>query len=598
MKARPRFTLWPRTLRAQFALLLVVFWALPLTALSAYTVLIYRNNVASDLRTTMDSRIYYAALLTNENLVQAVTTSRQITYDSTLEDLSDRYQESILALDTEDETYTQQVKSFQNDLKASCLNYLDNQFGLDDDISMAVLFLDVRPEYSIYRDFTGDNLFDYFVTFVARRARNLSGSLGNRVVFLAYNDHLYILRSLRRTDNSSALGWMVLELNTSSTCSFLLDAVPGNEPVYLQLGNYTLSLRTEDFSSGSTPTITPAMAGIQENLSYITFTGWFKNRDFSMGYQVPLSINYLDGFFNRYNQLLMITGAVAIVLILLMIFLFRQHITKPLESLSNAAWALQHDDLGVHAESHYNDELGDLITSFNAMSDRIKELFDHVYKEQLAVKDARIMALQSQINPHFFNNTLELMNWKARMLGDEQLSSMIQALSTMLDSAMDRSNTRYVRIKSELDVSNAYLTIIQARFGHRLSIEYQIDNSLLEYTIPRMVLQPLIENAIVHGLEPSGGGKLILNISREDHWVNISVINDGKPLSPADFSHIELLLTQPVDHNDPRSQRLGIRNVNERLVLLYGDEAALHFESDSLGRTVCRFRIPTNLQTP
>jgi len=246
----------------------------------------------------------------------------------------------------------------------------------------------------------------------------------------------------------------------------------------------------------------------------------------------------------------------------------------------------------VHAHAPREDEIGELVQSFNAMSDQMLTLFNRIYREQLALKDARIIALQSQINPHFFNNTLEVMNWKARMLGDEQLSDMIQALSTLLDSAMDRRNTRYVPLRNELAVADAYLTIITARFGRRLHLEKNIDESRLDSPVPRMILQPLLENAVVHGLEPVGGGLLLLEVTSHGSILDVSIINDGKPLSDEDFAHIDELLSKPVDPSDPRSHHLGIRNVHERLKLIYGDKSGLHFRMDDQGRTHCFFRLP------
>ena len=107
-----------------------------------------------------------------------------------------------------------------------------------------------------------------------------------------------------------------------------------------------------------------------------------------------------------------------------------------------------------------------------------------------------------------------------------------------------------------------------------------------------MVFQPLLENAVVHGLEPAGGGRLILDVASHGANLDISVINDGSPLTDEDFSRIDSLLTNPVDPSDPRSHHLGIRNVNERLMLIYGDRSGLHFRLDEQGRTHCYFRIP------
>ena len=589
-KKRPS-SLWPRTLRSQLTLLLLIFWLLPVTGLGAYTMLVYRQNVADNLRSTMDSRLYYAALLTNEKLSAAVAASRDISYDPTLEQLVREYNNASAHSSSAQGRYQQQYQAGQ-DLKNVCTGYLNNQFALNNDFSLAVLLLDIQPGTSYYTTVSSQTAYDYYATFVARSAQKMSDSLGNKVGFIAYNEHLYLVRRLRTMDNTAYLGTLVLELNTDSVFQFLLDAVGRDTSFFIQLNDAPLTLQSPSYEYLEPPVLSASDSGIREEFGFVTFSGWFSGRDYSLGYQVPVPDSALYGSFTSLNQLLILIALVSIVFILFLYRVFRNRFTRPLESLSSAAWALRNGELGVHAKAPRDDEVGELVQSFNAMSDQMLTLFNRIYREQLALKDARIIALQSQINPHFFNNTLELMNWKARMLGDEQLSDMIQALSTLLDSAMDRRNTRYVPLRNELAVADAYLTIITARFGRRLQLKKNIDESRLDTLVPRMILQPLLENAVVHGLEPVGGGLLLLQVTGRGSMLDISIINDGKPLTDEDFTHIDELLSKPIDPSDPRSHHLGIRNVHERLQLIYGDKSGLHFRMDEENRTHCYFQVP------
>jgi len=592
MKKNFLASLWPRTLRAQLTLLLLIFWLLPVAGLGAYTMLVYRQNVVNSLRSTMDSRLYYAALLTNEKLSAAVDASRDISYDPTLEKLIEEYAALPASQASSAQGRYQQRYQASQDLKASCTSYLNSQFALNNDFTLAVLVLDIQPGVSCYTTVSDETAFNYYSTFIARSAQKMSDSLNNNVGFIAYNEHLYLVRRLRTTDNTAYYGRLILELNTDSVFQFLLDAAGHDTPFYVQLNDAPLTLQSSAYEYMDPPLLSPDDTEIREDVGFVTFSGWFSGRDYSLGYQVPVPAGDLYGSFTSLNQLLIIIALVSIIFIFFIYRVFRNRFTQPLESLSSAAWALRNGDLGVHAHAPREDEIGELVQSFNAMSDQMLTLFNRIYREQLALKDARIIALQSQINPHFFNNTLELMNWKARMLGDEQLSDMIQALSTLLDSAMDRRNTRYVPLRNELAVADAYLTIITARFGRRLHLEKNIDESRLDSPVPRMILQPLLENAVVHGLEPVGGGLLLLEVTSHGSILDVSIINDGKPLSDEDFAHIDELLSKPVDPSDPRSHHLGIRNVHERLKLIYGDKSGLHFRMDDQGRTHCFFRLP------
>ncbi|HCA69648.1 MAG TPA: two-component sensor histidine kinase, partial [Lachnospiraceae bacterium] len=191
-----------------------------------------------------------------------------------------------------------------------------------------------------------------------------------------------------------------------------------------------------------------------------------------------------------------------------MLYFVSHHITKPMSRMIQAAQDIEKGDIGMQIEGEPmpNKEFAVLMESFNHMSSEIKYLFHTAYNEKIARKDAKILALQSQINPHFLNNTLEMMNWQARMAGDVTVSKMIEALGTLLNSSMSRSNKKMIPLSEELRSVDAYCYIISMRFGKRLKIEKEIDENLLQTMVPRLILQPLIENAVVHGVETVKSG--------------------------------------------------------------------------------------------
>ncbi len=167
-----------------------------------------------------------------------------------------------------------------------------------------------------------------------------------------------------------------------------------------------------------------------------------------------------------------------------------------------------------------------LDNAFNSMSDKLKNQFEQIYLEELALRDANIMALQSQINPHFLNNTLEIINWEARMEGNDRVSSMIEALSTMLEATMDRKKQQMIPLSEEISYVEAYCYIIRQRFGEKFQFEKQIDPELLQTEVPRLIIQPIMENAVEHGLS-GRAGKIVLRIYAEEDKLKIAIINDG-----------------------------------------------------------------------
>jgi two-component system sensor histidine kinase YesM len=242
-----------------------------------------------------------------------------------------------------------------------------------------------------------------------------------------------------------------------------------------------------------------------------------------------------------------------------------------------------------------NTEFEVLKSSFNQMSSEIKYLFDYAYSEKLARKDAKIIALQSQINPHFLNNTLEMMNWQARMAGDVTVSKMIEALGTLLNYSMDRSNKKMINLAEELRCVDAYCYIISMRFGKRLKIEKEIDNELLQLEVPQLILQPLIENAVVHGVEKIKNGTIWIKVYKKENNAYLQIINTGKAMTEEDKERVANILEGRYDQEGGsvnRHKALGIHNVNERIKLIYGEDYGLTIEPIAEEETASTITIP------
>ena len=212
-----------------------------------------------------------------------------------------------------------------------------------------------------------------------------------------------------------------------------------------------------------------------------------------------------------------------------------------------------------------------------------------ILAEELALRDANIMALQSQINPHFLNNTLEIINWEARMEGNDRVSSMIEALSTMLEATMDRKKQQMIPLSEEISYVEAYCYIIRQRFGEKFQFEKQIDPELLQTEVPRLIIQPIMENAVEHGLS-GRAGKIVLRIYAEEDKLKIAIINDGL-MSIEDKRKVDDLLGSGEDGGEQNSVSLGIRNVNKRLKIIYGPDCGLTIKNDKEECTVSTITV-------
>lgn len=285
---------------------------------------------------------------------------------------------------------------------------------------------------------------------------------------------------------------------------------------------------------------------------------------------------------------LVVMGFLIIPLIAGTIYFFYRKVTNPIAKLSGFAGRIEDGQFGTQINTRRlgSPDFANLGTQLNAMSARLQDQFDRIYREELALRDARIKALQSQINPHFLGNTLEIINWEARLAGDVKVSAMLESLSTMLEAALDRRHRPLVHLSEEMMYVNAYLHIIKERLGKRLSVKVDIDPHLQDWHVPRLILQPIVENAIDHGIATRQRGTVTIRAVRKDEeWMELQVVNDA-PLLPEDEERIQQLLADEQDVTGEPSANIGIRNVHQRLRILYGPSSGLSIKNDKNGNTI------------
>ena len=262
---------------------------------------------------------------------------------------------------------------------------------------------------------------------------------------------------------------------------------------------------------------------------------------------------------------------------------FGRTVTNPVNELVKAADEISSENYGYEILAEGNSrEFNYLNEAFNQMSRKLKQQFEQIYLEELAVRDANIKALQSQINPHFINNTLEIINWEARLNGIYKVSGMIEALSTMLGATLNRSNIQRIALSEELKYVDAYLYIISERMGKRLTIVKDIDEELLKETVPRLIAQPIVENAVEHGISDSGTGTVSIRVYAENEYMYMEVRNTGH-MTEEDRKRVNEILSGAPDEKLKSSVSIGISNVNKRLKLMYGDSCGLSITEDEEG---------------
>lgn len=229
-------------------------------------------------------------------------------------------------------------------------------------------------------------------------------------------------------------------------------------------------------------------------------------------------------------------------------------------------------------------EIEELALQFENLQDRVEEYHQKDLEKQELLKHTEIKALMSQINPHFINNTLDSIKWKAKLGEVADIETMVTELAVLLKGSMN-TDTEVVTVGEEFEFLESYICIQKFRYGERLNYSIEVQEDMLDFEIPKLILQPLIENAIVHGLEPlDSDGLILINAWFDDEYLYFSVADNGVG---TDKTFNEILNGDP-DH-------IGLMNVNKRIQLYYGDMYSLYFDSRVNVGTAVFFTVPRDI---
>lgn len=289
------------------------------------------------------------------------------------------------------------------------------------------------------------------------------------------------------------------------------------------------------------------------------------------------------------NSIVLIT-LLSLIIILLITFIISTRLTKPIIALKHSMDDIDHNDkFNTTVQVTSNDEIGALTESFNHMITRIQTLMDQVVIEQEEKRTAEIQVLQDQINPHFLYNTLDTIIWMTET-DDENTVPMIEALSQLFRISLNKGQ-EFITIENELEHTRNYLYILTFRYLNKFDYTITADDKLLHHKIPKIVLQPLIENAIYHGIKNiTKKGHIRINVSSNYDDILISISDDGIGM---DQETCQRLLSE--DHPSKSSRNgsgVGIRNVNKRIKLYYGSRYGLKYESHEGKGTTVVVKIP------
>lgn len=301
------------------------------------------------------------------------------------------------------------------------------------------------------------------------------------------------------------------------------------------------------------------------------------------------------------NDIKLITFYIVIgclIVLLPFMLLISSLLTAPIKRLLKSMRSFQEGNFEERVVVHNLDEIGQLSAGYNDMVANIKELINSVYVSQIREREAELDALQAQINPHFLYNTLDIIFWKAQASGDKEISTMIYSLSKLFRLSLNRGEGITI-VAREKELIEHYLLLQKMRFKNKLSYVIDLDDRILSSRIPKLILQPFVENAILHGLEKKKtGGHVVVSGVRHGDQIQFVIEDDGVGMDEASLQKLFLPKEeQPVSTSPELVGGYAVRNVNERLQLIYGGSFRLNFISEKGRGTRVEITLPARDST-
>ena len=269
-----------------------------------------------------------------------------------------------------------------------------------------------------------------------------------------------------------------------------------------------------------------------------------------------------------------------------------QSLILPLENTVNALEKFSRGDFAVRLKENRCDEIGKLNRIFNKAIKEINELMQKVTQSEILNKEMEFKTLQSQMNPHFLYNTLDTINWLAFKEKQTEICNLVAAISSLIRASISNKKS-IINIEQELDYVKNYIYIQHIRYKDRFDIIYDIDESLLKQAVPKLIIQPIVENAIIHGIENSKNKNLLyISVKRENECIVIIVKDTGIGMTDEKVSE---LLKEPLNAEGAEQKahtNLGLYAVHKRIQLMYGDLYGLTVHSQAGEGTTVTLHIP------
>lgn len=296
---------------------------------------------------------------------------------------------------------------------------------------------------------------------------------------------------------------------------------------------------------------------------------------------------------NRYILLLTVLAiVVAVAATSVMVLIFIRRVTGPLTVLARLLGRIDPDQPLPHYALESEDEVGRLAASYNRLGMHISKLKEQLIHNETRKKEADMRALQAQINPHFLYNTLSSIHWISLMTGEQRITDMVGALSDFLRFSLNKGKD-FCTVQQELAHIKNYTQVQSIRYPDKFKLEYVVDPTVQDEMMLKLLLQPLVENAMIHGIQKKPGkGTIVVYVERIGERMHFLIQDDGIGMTQEQLERVREQLELTDEQFEREGSSYGLRNVHERLRLHYGPQYGLTIDSEHQIGTRISFSIP------
>lgn len=485
----------------------------------------------------------------------------------------DSYLNAINLIIWDESVRTNLIKTFTNnyDMYYAYMNEFDPLFttvrSLHSEIKTITIYTDnpIYPHGSTLRPLTDIETQPWYQTSLSKTAPLFYVSPEKKSLLLIYR--LYL-------SGSGYTNVLYMQLDYTKTFDTLSKLYDENYGVFLEDENGSIIYSFHNFKAEKTDYALPHSQFVKLKAGNLTDAYVFKVKELKNFnwkvylYRPIITVSEAAGEITTIVLLIILS---CIILLLLLSIILSKQLVHPLEELADNMDEIEDGEMTVRVQYDSTDELGHLLKSFKHMVARIQNLIEEVYKSKIAQQEFEMKALQAQINPHFLYNSLSLINGKAIMSEQEDISRMAQLLSTFYRTTLNKGKNT-ISVQDELANTKSYIDIQKMMHANSFDVSYDIEETALTCQMINLLLQPLVENGICHGIdhkETTGRGHLFISCKVIQNLIIFTITDNGCGMTA---EKLDMLLTAETDG-------YGVYNVHQRIQLYYGTEYGLEYES-------------------